>query len=224
MCGRIVLAESPERLAEYFNLSEAFDFKPAFNIAPTDRVIAITADEQEHRHFQKMSWGFVPHWAKLGDAGFKPVNAKSETVATNGLYRAAFKARRCLIPASGFYEWIKVNDVKYPWYVSLKSGEPMAFAGLWATSHPKPNETIVTCCIITTSANELMQPIHERMPVILDRNQWQAWLSPGTHDIDVLTSMLHPHAPEGMQAWRVSRDVNKTGYRDDAGLIEPNED
>lgn len=224
MCGRIVLADSPERLIGYFDLTEAFDFQPGYNIAPTDPVITITADEQEHRHIMPMQWGFIPHWAKLGDAGFEPINAKSETVATNGLYRSAFRARRCLIPVSGFYEWKTEKGAKYPWYISLKSGEPLAIAGLWATWHPKPDETAETCCIITTSANELMQPIHDRMPVILDKGQWDTWLSPNIHNPDKLLPMLHPHDAASMQAWRVSRDVNKTGYRNDAGLITPAED
>lgn len=147
-----------------------------------------------------------------------------ETVAEKHSFRSAFKQRRCIIAASGFYEWQTVKGVKQPWYVSLKSGDPMAFAGVWETWHPKEGkekgETITSCCIITTSANALMEPIHDRMPVILDREQWAMWLSPQVHEADKLLPLIHPHDASSMQAWPVTREVNRVGLRDDAGLAE----
>jgi putative SOS response-associated peptidase YedK len=117
-----------------------------------------------------------------------------------------------------------VQGVKQPWYVSLKSGEPMAFAGLWETWHAKVgkggDEPITSCCIITTSANALMETIHDRMPVILERAQWDTWLSPQVHEADKLLPLIHPHEPDSMQAWQVTREVNRVGLRDDAGLAE----
>jgi len=146
---------------------------------------------------------------------------RGETVAEKPSFRSAFKSRRCLIPASGFYEWQTVNRVKQPWYVSLRSGEPMAFAGLWETWHLKDGEPIETCCIITTAGNELMQPIHDRMPVILNPGQCAAWLSINEHNPDNLLPLINPHESESMQAWPVTRELNKVGVRNDAGLTDP---
>lgn len=131
-------------------------------------------------------------------------------------FRSAFKSHRCIIPASGFYEWKTEKGVKQPWYMSLKSGEPIAFAGLWEIWNG-----IETCCIITSNANSLMEPIHDRMPVILDSDQFEAWLSPQNRQVDQLIPLIRPHDAESMQAWPVSRELNRVGLRDDAGLVEP---
>lgn len=221
MCGRFALNENPRKLAEYFLLSGDVDFSPSWNIAPSLRICTITADGEGSRHLNKMHWGLIPSWAKDAMIGNKLSNARGETVAEKPSFRSAFKARRCLIPASGFYEWKTEKGVKFPWYISLKSGDPMAFAGLWETWHPKEGETIESCCIITTDANKLMDPIHDRMPVILDPDQWATWLSPQEHQADKLLPLIRPHDPESMQAWAVTREVNRVGLRDDAGLIVP---
>jgi len=216
MCGRFALNENPRKLAEHFNLSGDLDFSPSWNIAPSLRICTITDDKEGRRQLHKMKWGLIPSWAKDATIGNKLANARGETVAEKPSFRSAFKNHRCLIPASGFYEWKTENGVKFPWYISLKSGEPMAFAGLWETWND-----IESCCIITTDANKLMEPIHDRMPVILDPVQWTTWLSHQEHQKDVLLPMIHPHDPEPMQAWPVSREVNRVGLRDDAGLVEP---
>lgn len=222
MCGRFAVKEDPQRLADYFHAAGgALDFKPSFNIAPSSNIISITADAYEHRHLQLMHWGLIPYWAKDADIGYKLINARGETIAEKPAFRSAFKFRRCLIPVSGFYEWKAEGRQKYPWYVSLKSGEPMAIAGLWETWSPKDGEVIESCSIITTGANELMAPIHDRMPVILDPDQWETWLSPNEKRADHLQPMIHPHESESMQAWPVTQDLNKVGRRDDAGLVEP---
>lgn len=168
-----------------------------------------------------MRWGLIPSWAKDATIGNKLANARGETVADKPSFRSAFKSRRCIIPASGFYEWKTEQGVKQPWYINLKSGDPMAFAGLWEVWHPKEGETVVTCCIITTAANTLMEPIHDRMPVILDPEQWGTWLSPNERHAVRLLPMICSHEAESMQAWPVSRELNRVGLRDDAGLIEP---
>jgi putative SOS response-associated peptidase YedK len=215
MCGRFALNESPARLAEHFNLSGELSISPSWNIAPSTRITTITADESEARHLSLMKWGLIPSWAKDATIGNKLSNARGETVHEKPSFRSAFKYHRCIIPASGFYEWKTVGGVKQPWYMSLKSGEPMAFAGLWERWND-----IETCCIITTAANSLMEPIHDRMPVILDQEQWEAWLSPGVKLADVLLPMIRPYDAEAMQAWPVSRALNRVGLRNDAGLIE----
>jgi len=168
-----------------------------------------------------MHWGLIPSWAKDATIGNKLANARGETVAEKPSFRTAFKYHRCLIPASGFYEWKGEKGSKQPWYISLKSGNPMAFAGLWEKWQPTEGETIESCCIITTDANSLMQTIHDRMPVILSPEQWATWLAPLEHHSDKLIPMIHPCDSKSLQAWPVSREVNRVGLRDDAGLIEP---
>jgi putative SOS response-associated peptidase YedK len=221
MCGRFALNENPRKFAEYFSLPGDMEYSPSWNIAPSSRICTITDDKEGRRHLHKMKWGLIPAWAKDATIGNKLANARGETVAEKPSFRSAFKSRRCLIPASGFYEWKSEKGIKFPWYISLKSGDPMAFAGLWERWHPNAVDTIESCCIITTDANKLMEPIHDRMPVILDPDQWATWLSQQEHQADKLLPMIHPHDSESMQAWPVSREVNRVGLRDDAGLIEP---
>jgi len=221
MCGRFALKETPRQLAEHFHLAGGFDFLPSWNIAPSSSICSIVADDAGSRHPRLMRWGLIPSWAKDATIGNKLVNARGETIAEKPSFRAAFKSRRCLIPASGFYEWKAEGKYKQPWYVSLKSGDPMAFAGLWEAWHPKEGETIESCCIITTDANALMQPIHDRMPVILTPDQWEAWLSTNERKPDHLLPLIRPHDSKSMQAWAVTRELNKVGLRNDAGLIDP---
>jgi putative SOS response-associated peptidase YedK len=221
MCGRFALNENPSRLAEHFLLSGDVDLSPSWNIAPSSLICTINADMEERRHLHKMKWGLIPSWAKDAAIGNKLANARGETVAEKPSFRYAFKSRRCLIPASGFYEWKTEKGVKFPWYISLKSGDPMAFAGLWEVWHPKEGETIESCCIITTDANTLMEPIHDRMPVILNPDQWAIWLSQQENQADKLLPLIRSHESEAMQAWPVTRELNRVGLRDDAGLIEP---
>ena len=223
MCGRFALNENPRKLAEHFQLSGDVDFLPSWNIAPSLRICTITADKDGNRHLEKRKWGLIPSWAPDVKIGNKLSNARGETVAKLPSFRSAFKYHRCIIPASGFYEWKTEQGVKFPWYISLKSGEPMAFAGLcetWPSEEGKA-EIIESCCIITTNANTLMEPIHNRMPVILDSDQWETWLSPEIKQPDKLLPLIHPHDSNSMQAWPVSRELNRVGLRNDAGLIEP---
>jgi len=220
MCGRFALKESSLKLAEHFNATTDLDFPPSYNIAPSRRIITITADQDEQRHIRQMRWGLIPSWAKDPSIGNKLANARGETVHEKPSFRSAFKYRRCIIPASGFYEWKTEAGKKNPWFMSFKSGEPLAMAGLCETWLPEGGEAVQTCCIITTSANSLMEPIHDRMPVILDEGQWESWLSPKNKKIEELLPMIQPHGSESMQAWPVSRELNRVGLRDDAGLIE----
>jgi len=148
-----------------------------------------------------MRWGLIPSWAEDATIGNKLANVRGETVAGKPSFRSAFKHRRCLIPASSFYEWKAEQGIKQPWYISLVSGEP-----------------VESCCIITTEANGLMRPIHDRMPVILDAGQWHDWLSPNMKQGDKLLPMIRCHDPASMQAWPVTRELNRIGLRDDAGL------
>jgi putative SOS response-associated peptidase YedK len=220
MCGRFANKETPASLAEYFQTDCEVDFSPSYNIAPSSRIVTVTADEQDHRHLNLMKWGLIPSWAKDPSIGNKLANARGETVAEKPSFRTAFRTRRCIIPATGFFEWKAEGGKKYPWFISLKSGEPLAMAGIWEAWRSEAGESIETCCIITTDGNELMQPIHDRMPVILDQAQWQKWLSPKERQSEKLLSLIHPHSPDGMQAWPVSRELNRVGVRDDVGLLK----
>lgn len=221
MCGRFALNENPRKFAEHFKLSGDITLPSSWNIAPSSRICSITADEQELRHFRLMRWGLIPSWAKDPSIGNKLANARGETIAEKPSFRSAFKFRRCIVPASGFYEWKTEKGIKTPWYISLKSGEPMAFAGLWETWKPKDGDVIETCCLITTGANSLMEPIHNRMPVILSPDQWNIWLSTKERQSDKLLPLIRPYDFESMQAWAVSSELNRVGLRDDVGLIEP---
>lgn len=221
MCGRFALAVKPETLKTHFTLSGALELAPSWNIAPSLNIATITADISDSRQLKLRRWGLIPSWAKDASVGSKLNNARGETVAEKPSFKSALKTRRCLIPASGFYEWHTENGIKQPWYISLKSGEPMAFAGLWETWQPAGAEAVESCCIITTSANAIMEPIHERMPVILQPEQWPVWLSQQEQNADHLQPLLCPYDAASMQVWPVSRELNRISARNDAGLLEP---
>ena len=227
MCGRYTLTTPGELIAEIFDLPEAPEIDPRYNIPPSTEVATVGEDEEGERGFARLRWGLVPHWADDPSIGNRMINARSETVAEKPAFRAAFKRRRCLILADGFYEWQKVDDGgKQPWYYRLESGDPFAFAGLWA--HWEPNEEaaeggegpIDSCTILTTSANELVERVHHRMPVILRPEDYDLWLDREVSDRDHLEAVLGPYDPSGMIAYPVSKRVN-TPSNDDPEVIEP---
>lgn len=220
MCGRFVLKDNARTLAEHFHATAEFELSPSWNIIPSSRICVITVDADGRRHLRQMRWGLIPSWAKDEAIGNRLANARGETLSERPSFRSAFKYRRCLIPASGFYEWKTEGRAKFPWYISYKSGEPMALAGLWESWHPKDREPLESCCIITTDANELMRSVRDRMPVILDAQQWEAWLSLNEKQGDKLSPMLRSHDPRPMQAWPVTRELNRVGFRDDGELIK----
>jgi putative SOS response-associated peptidase YedK len=221
MCGRFTLNVTPSKLTEYFDLTGDLDFSPSWNIAPFSQINSIVADESGSKHLKSMRWGLIPSWAKDETIGSKLINARSETIVEKPSFRSAFKRRRCLIPASGYYEWKTQNGIKQPWYISLVSGEPMAFAGLWETWNSKEGEGIESCCIITTAANSFMEPIHDRMPATLNPEQWPLWLSQQEHLPDKLLPLICSQESKSIQAWPVTRELNRAGYRNDSGLIAP---
>jgi len=158
---------------------------------------------------QLLRWGLIPHWAKDPALGNKLTNARGESVADKPSFRSAFKQRRCLVPASGFYEWqAEQGGRKQPWYIRLKGDEAMAMGGLWESWTSPDGEILRTFCVITTAPNEIMQPIHDRMPVIIPKIRWAAWLSPENHDTADLLAMLAPYDAAAMEAWPVSRRVS----------------
>ena len=207
MCGRFTLTSNMDDLQGRFGF-EARDlvFRPSYNIAPTQLVLAVTNDGQ--RRAELMRWGLVPFWAKDIKIGYRMINAVGETAATKQAFRAAFKKRRCLILADGFFEWRKDGKEKIPTYIFLKSREPFAFAGLWETWKSPEGETVKSCTILTTKPNEFMEPIHNRMPVILSGETEALWLDPMTEEPDVLQPLIQPAPAELMESRIVSSLVN----------------
>jgi putative SOS response-associated peptidase YedK len=218
MCGRFTLRSSSTKVAETFGLSEAPLFEPRYNIAPTQPVAAVRATP-EGRQLASLRWGLIPSWADDPSIGYRMINARSETVATKPSFRSAFKNRRCLIPADGYYEWQKTDGKKQPYLIGMRDGTPFAFAGLWE-HWERGQEPIESCTILTTAANDLTGPIHDRMPVILDPKDFDLWLDPQVQDPKALEPFLRPHVAETMMAYQVSTLVNNP-RNEDPRCVEP---
>ncbi len=221
MCGRYTLAESPRKLAKRFDVPETPDLPfdgQRYNIAPTQQV-PIVRQRDNAREMVLAKWGLIPSWAKDMKIGNQLINARADTVATKPSFRSAFKARPCLIPADGFYEWQMTQDGKQPVYIRMKVKGPFAFAGLWERWRPEEGEAVESCTIITTDANELMGPIHNRMPVILAPNDYATWLNMDEQP-ELLTALLKPFPPDQMEAYPISKLVNNPRNQGEK-LIEP---
>lgn len=204
MCGRFAFYSPSEATAALFGVNGALVVEPRYNIAPTQFVAAIRDNEEKRRELVMLRWGLVPFWAKDPTIGNRMINARAETVAEKPSYRAAYKHRRCVVLADGFYEWHRDGDVKTPYFISLLSGEPFALAGLWEDWKDRnSDESLQTTTLITTTANEFMQPIHHRMPVILQPETADEWLA-GPNDY---LENAAERAP-ALRAWPVDRRVN----------------
>ncbi len=220
MCGRFTLTQ-PARIAAKFGLDnlapvEPEFYTPRFNVAPTERIVVIPTSDMQ-REARRMRWGLIPRWAKDASIGARLINARSESVDSKPAFRAAFRQRRCLIPADGFYEWLQTARGKQPYRLMLASGELFAFAGLWERWRDAQGEAVDSCCIITCEPNELAAKFHDRMPVIIAPDDYETWLT-GTPEQAL--SLLRPYPPEAMRAYPVSAKVNRPGY-DTPELIEP---
>ena len=208
MCGRLTLRNPGEVVAEVFGLPQTPDLLPRFNIAPGQAVAVVRQKPQaEGRKLAFVRWGLIPAWTDDLAIGDHLANARSETAATKPSFRSAFQSRRCLVVADGFYEWQRTNGHKQPYFVGLRSDRPFGLAGLWERWE-KGSEPVESCTILTTDANELMQPIHERMPVILPPDQYALWLDPRCQDTEKLAELLRPYPSKDMVAYRVSTLVN----------------
>ncbi|MBV6625779.1 MAG: SOS response-associated peptidase [Rivularia sp. (in: Bacteria)] len=215
MCGRFTLIAEPERLKEIFEISDISncEFEARYNIAPTQNVATVLSDsESEKRQCQLLRWGLIPSWSKDSKIGPRMINARAETLAEKPSFRSAFKRRRCLVLADGFYEWKNLANRKQPYYFQLQDKQPFAFAGLWEEWQSPENEKINSCTIITTDANELLQPIHHRMPVILQQPDYQKWLDPHVRNTELLQELLHPLQSEKMTSYAVSIRVNNPNH------------
>ena len=211
MCGRCTLYTVVQEILERFKVKQSeIPFQPSYNIYPSHPVLAVVKDEQGENQLKEFIWGLVPPWAPEPVEGH--INAKGETAHLLPTFRSAFEKRRCLVVADGFYEWQKSGKTKTPMYIRLKSGKPFGFAGLYEVWKPKPNSMlqheVATCTIITTEPNQLIKPIHHRMPVILPEKAEEPWLNPKETDKSFLHSLLQPYPPDEMEAYEVSRLVN----------------
>jgi putative SOS response-associated peptidase YedK len=220
MCGRFNLHTSPAELAEIFDLLRMPELEPRYNIAPTQPVLGIVAAEagREGRLFH---WGLIPSWAKDPKLGGRMINARAETVATKPAFRAAFKRRRCLIPADGFYERKQTGGrTKQPMHIGRRDGRPFAFAGLWERWGGADGSEIESCTIVTTDANALLAEIHDRMPVILPERAYAVWLDREVDDREVLEGLLGPCPADELRAYPVATLVNSP-KNDVPACLEP---
>jgi putative SOS response-associated peptidase YedK len=235
MCGRFVVASSPQLLTDQFDVQEntVEIVEPNYNIAPRQQVMVVR-QRDDTRVLSQLRWGLVPSWAKTAAIGDRMINARAEGLATKPAYKRAFEKHRCLIPADGFYEWQviappttpKGRPKKQPVFVHRRDGEPMAFAGLWAAWKVPEAEVVEgdgaqasvsdgddgwlrSCVIVTTEPNDLLAPVHDRMPVVLPRSVWGRWLDPEGHDVDALGELLLPAPSDEFELWPVSTLVNK---------------
>ena len=221
MCGRFCLTVNPEELEEIFEEFTFPDrFAPRFNIAPTQPILAIPNDGKNKADF--FLWGLIPSWSKDPSIANKLINARGETIAEKPSFRGGFKYKRCLILTDGFYEW-KVQPgtkTKTPYFIHMKDRKPFAFAGLWDEWQSPQGDALRTCTIITTEPNELMKPLHNRMPVILNPSDYSDWLDPAPRTPDSLLHLIKPFSPKPMSAYPVSTLVNSPG-NDRPELITP---
>lgn len=216
MCGRFAFYSPTEATAALFGAASTAEVEPRYNIAPTQYIAAVRDAEAGDREVVMLRWGLVPFWAKDPSIGNRMINARAETVAEKPSFRNAYRKRRCLVLADGFYEWRREGDVKTPYFISLADGSPFAFAGLWESWKSKENEeSLQSAAIITTDANDYMARIHQRMPVVAQPKDAGRWLD---GDMDVLSELIA--GPPEFRAWPVDRKVNNARNEGDA-LIEP---
>jgi putative SOS response-associated peptidase YedK len=221
MCGRYTLSSGGEELALMFDLAEIPTLFPRYNMAPTQEAAVVRVERPgEPRRLGMLRWGLIPYWAKEASIGNRMINARAESVAEKPAYRFSFRKQRCLIPADGFYEWKKESKAKQPYFIHRKDGKPLAFAGLWSRWKDPEKGPLDTFTILTTDANELIRPLHDRMPVILDSRDFGLWLDPSVEDRDRLEPLLAPFDAGQMETFPVSRAVNSPA-NDAADCIAP---
>lgn len=249
MCGRFALTSPTDELAGYFNVLVKTQLSPRYNIAPTQPVACVrqtvgsaaepsTPQGPAARELVSLRWGLIPYWAKDPAIGSRMINARSESVADKPAFKEAFRKRRCLVVADGFYEWKRLQAAKQPYFIFMEDRSPFAFAGLWERWKPgagqldkitgpgRPEVTmsadgrVESCSFLTTGPNELMETIHDRMPVIVPPEHWNTWLDPEIDDPEALEELLLPYPAEKMRAHPVSTHVNNPG-NDDPTCVEP---
>jgi putative SOS response-associated peptidase YedK len=227
VCGRFVSVSSPDLLAERFHTDEVSlddGAKDAdYNVTPRAQIYVVRRRSSGEQQLSTARWGLVPSWAKDPRIGDRQINARAESLTERPAYRRAFAKRRCLIPADGFYEWQRRPGQrrKQPVFIRARDGEPIAFAGLWEVWREHEDaDWLRSCTIVTTTANDLLAPIHDRMPVILPESAWDTWLDSENHDTEALARLLVPAADDLLELWPVSTLVN-TPRNNGPELLEP---
>lgn len=212
MCGRFTLHLSPELLGTVFEVKTPLQLPPRYNIAPSQKVPVVRETGEGGRSLDELVWGLVPSWAKDPAIGSRLINARAETVHEKPSFRHALRQRRCIIPASGYFEWTKAGDSKQPWYITLQDGVPMGLAGLWESWRSPEGNSLETFCILTTAANSLMATIHDRMPVILPQAEYRTWLSSDQSNMENLSRFFSPCSADSLTAIKVSTFVNSPSH------------
>ncbi len=219
MCGRYTFFSPRESVTRLFDTPVPLPIEARYNIAPTQFVPVIRLDPHRQRQLAMLHWGLVPSWAKDKAIGNRMINARAETLAEKPSFKKAFAHRRCLVLASGFYEWRKQDGAKRPYFISRKDSDPIAMAGLWETWRHEA-EPLESCTIITTEANEFMQALHHRMPAMLAPEQCGRWLDSENVSMAEAADLLRPLEEDGLQAWPVSTRVNNS-RNEGAQLLDP---
>lgn len=222
MCGRFRLSRRKQVIAERFDaISDDDDWMPRYNVAPTQPIPVVRQHPAEPtRHLSQMRWGLIPSWSKDDSRAAKMINARSETAASLPAFQDAFRFRRCLIPADGFYEWQGRGANKQPYCFEVNGGELFAFAGLWEGWKAASGQWIRSCTILTTTANAVSSAVHDRMPVILKPDDYDLWLDPGMSNPAVIVDLLKPFDANAMRCYPVSDRVNSV-MNDDAECAKP---
>jgi putative SOS response-associated peptidase YedK len=207
MCGRFAQRSDPTRLAKEFKVAEVPQVEARYNVAPTQEILAVRelADGREMSFFK---WGLVPSWAKDTSMSARLINARSETIEEKPSFRDAFRKRRCIIPADGFYEWQRTEGRKQPFFFRMREESPFGLAGLWERWEGEGGQAINSCTMMTTEANEVLRPVHDRMPVILHPDGYDAWLDTDVRKLDLIKEMLRPYPAEEMTSYPVSMAIN----------------
>ncbi len=221
MCGRYSLTTAPEALRRLFDFDTTPNLAPRYNIAPTQSAPVVRNAANGGRELTMPRWGLIPSWAKDASIGAKTINARSETVAEKPSFRSAFRHRRCLVPADGFYEWRREGEIKQPFRIGMLDGAAFAFAGLWESwSGADDGEALESFTILTAEANRKLRPIHARMPVILAPEAYDAWLDASPETVDRARALLRPFPEHPMAFYRVSTRVNSP-RNDDPDCLKP---
>ncbi len=218
MCGRFTLHASPDELQRFFDTPTAPELVPRYNVAPGQAVTAVRAEGAAARAWASLRWGLVPSWAKSPEIGARMINARSETASAKPAFRAALRRRRCLIPASGWFEWSGQGRAKAPWLITAEASPLLALAGLWERWHDPHGELLETATILTRAARGAAASVHARMPVIVAPDDFGAWLDPATEGAPILAALLQRGPGLNLALRRVSRRVNRVANDDPACL------
>jgi putative SOS response-associated peptidase YedK len=223
MCGRFTLATPAQEVAEHFGLTEVPALSPRYNIAPAQSIAVVRRPESDEAPLLELRrWGLIPSWAKDPGIGSRMINARLETAAEKPAFRAAFRRRRCLVPADGFYEWKPHPKRRRPHHVRLATGELFGLAGLFESWKSPEGESVGSCTLLTTAASPAMSPLHDRMPILVDPEHYRKWLDPDLQEPDAILSLTRSSISEGLVFHQVSFRVNSP-RNDDSACIEPTE-